>query len=136
MIYLKDKYQVEKLYQAGQIVKETLCHLENSIESGVSTIELDKIAEEYILSKNAIPGFKGLYGYPATLCISIDDEVVHGIPGKRKLSEGEIVSIDVLKPDKNELKISDDEELDYELHKDLEEIHRRNELRDLHQALS
>ena len=95
MIYLKDKYQVEKLYQAGQIVKETLCHLENSIESGVSTIELDKIAEEYILSKNAIPGFKGLYGYPATLCISIDDEVVHGIPGKRELSEGEIVSIDV-----------------------------------------
>ena len=95
MIYLKNKYEVEKLYCAGQIVKETLFLIEDNIEQGITTLELDKIAEEYILSQSAIPGFKGLYGYPGTLCISIDDEVVHGIPSKRELTDGQIVSVDV-----------------------------------------
>ena len=95
MIHLKNKSEIEKLYRAGQIVKDTLFLIEECIEPGISTIELDRIAEEFILSSNAKPGFKHLYGYPATLCISIDDEVVHGIPGKRELNEGEIVGIDV-----------------------------------------
>ena len=95
MIHLKNNSEIEKLYHAGQIVKETLFLIEENIESGITTLQLDKIAEEFILSKNALPGFKGLYGYPATLCISIDDEVVHGIPSNRVLENGQIVSIDV-----------------------------------------
>ena len=95
MINLKNKSEIEKLYSAGQIVKETLFLVEEHIKPGISTLELDKIAEDYIRSKNAIPGFKGLYGFPATLCISIDDEVVHGIPSERILEKGQIVSVDV-----------------------------------------
>ena len=95
MIYLKNKSEIEKLYSAGQIVKETLLLIEEYIKPGICTIELDQIAEKFIRSKNAIPGFKGLYGFPGTLCISIDDEVVHGIPNNRKLEKGQIVSIDV-----------------------------------------
>ena len=95
MIYLKNKFEIEKMYHAGQIVKETLFMIEENVVEGVTTLELDKLAEEFILSKNAIPGFKGLYGYPATICISIDDEVVHGLPSKRSLKKGEIVSVDV-----------------------------------------
>ena len=95
MIHLKNKSEIEKLYRAGQIVKDTLLYIEGFIKPGITTIELDKLAEEFILSKKAIPGFKGLYDYPATLCISIDDEVVHGIPGKRVLESGQIIGIDV-----------------------------------------
>ena len=81
--------------RAGKVVKDTLCMLEAYINPGIETIELDRLAEAYIRSQGAIPGFKGLYGFPATLCISVEDEVVHGIPGKRILKEGEIVGIDV-----------------------------------------
>ena len=80
MIHLKNKSEIEKLYHAGQIVKDTLLMIEEHIKPGVTTIDLDRIAEEFILSRKAKPGFKGLYGYPATLCTSVDDEVVHGIP--------------------------------------------------------
>ena len=65
------------------------------IEPGITTLELDLEAESYILSKGAKPGFKGLYGYPSTICVSIDDEVVHGLPSNRKLSKGELLSLDV-----------------------------------------
>ena len=95
MIYLKNNSEIEKLYYAGQVVKETLLMLEDNIKPGVTTLDLDKIAEEFILSKKCKPGFKGLYGYPSTLCTSIDDEVVHGIPSNRILEEGEIIGIDV-----------------------------------------
>ena len=95
MIHLKNKFEVEKMYVAGQIVKETLFLIEENIKEGITTLELDRMAEEYILSKGAIPGFKGLYGFPATLCVSIEDEVVHGIPSDRRLKSGEIVGIDV-----------------------------------------
>ena len=95
MIYLKNKFEIEKLYHAGQIVKETLFMIEDSIKPGITTLELDKKAENFIISKNALPGFKGLYGYPATICISIDDEVVHGLPSDRELKDGQIVSVDV-----------------------------------------
>jgi len=76
-------------------VKETLEMLEEYIKPDAETLELDSLAEKFIRNQGAIPGFKGLYGFPATLCISIDDEVVHGIPGKRILKKGQIVSIDV-----------------------------------------
>ena len=95
MIHLKNKSEIEKLYSAGQIVKDTLFLVEEHIKPGITTLELDTIAERYIRSKNAIPGFKGLYGFPGTLCVSIDNEVVHGIPSERVLKKGEIISIDV-----------------------------------------
>lgn len=84
--------------KACRIVAETFALLKKYIKVGVETIELDKIAEDYILSQGATPAFKNYkvdrFIFPNTLCISIDEEVVHGIPGKRKLKEGEIVSID------------------------------------------
>ena len=95
MIYIRNNNEIEKIASASEIVKNTLFLLEEHIEPGISTIELDSIAEKYICSQSAKPGFKGLYGYPSTICVSIDSEVVHGIPSKRKLKDGEIVSIDV-----------------------------------------
>ena len=95
MINIRSASEVEKIFRSCQIVKETLEMIEELIEPGITTLELDRKAEEFIRSKNALPGFKGLYGYPATLCVSIDDEVVHGIPTNRKLKEGEIFSVDV-----------------------------------------
>jgi len=95
MIHLKNKFEIEKMYRAGQIVKETLFLVEEYVKPGVTTLELDKIAENFIIKNKAIPGFKGLYGFPGTLCVSIDDEVVHGIPSNRVLKEGEIIGIDV-----------------------------------------
>tara|TARA_B100001769_G_C22060775_1_gene570515 strand:+ start:214 stop:957 length:744 start_codon:yes stop_codon:yes gene_type:complete len=95
MIHLKNKFEIEKMYRAGQIVKETLFLVEEYVKPGITTLELDKIAENFIIKNKAIPGFKGLYGFPGTLCVSIDDEVVHGIPSNRVLREGEIIGIDV-----------------------------------------
>jgi methionyl aminopeptidase len=95
MIHLKNKFEIEKMYRSGQIVKETLFLLEEYVKPGITTLELDKIAENFIIKNKATPGFKGLYGFPGTLCVSIDDEVVHGIPSNRILKEGEIIGIDV-----------------------------------------
>jgi len=95
MIGIKTKEEIGLMEKACSIVSETLCHLEQYIKPGIKTIELDNIAEDYIRGKNAIPGFKGLYGFPATLCISVEDEVVHGIPKNKVLLEGDIVGIDV-----------------------------------------
>ena len=95
MIEIKNKEEIYLMKKACNIVSSTLSHLEQYIKPGVETIELDSIAEDYIRGKNATPGFKGLYGFPATLCISIEDEVVHGIPKNKVLSDGDIVGIDV-----------------------------------------
>ncbi len=95
MIPVKRSVEIELIRESSQIVRDTLSLLANHIKPGVTTIELDQMAEEFIRSRGAIPGFKGLYGFPATLCISVDEEVVHGIPGNRKLKDGEIVGIDV-----------------------------------------
>ena len=95
MIHIRSASEIDKIFKACQIVKETLDMVEEWIQPGISTMELEIKAEEFIISKGAIPGFKGLYGYPATLCVSIDNEVVHGLPSNRKLKEGEIFSVDV-----------------------------------------
>ena len=95
MIHIRSAGEIEKISKACQIVKETLELIEELISPGITPIELDRKAEKFIISKGAKPGFKGLYGYPATLCVSIDDEVVHGIPNERVLKEGEIISVDV-----------------------------------------
>ena len=95
MIHIRSASEIEKISKACQIVKETLELIEDLISPGVTPMELDREAEKFIISKGAKPGFKGLYGYPATLCVSIDDEVVHGIPNERVLKDGEIISVDV-----------------------------------------
>ena len=95
MIHIRSTGEIQKILKACQIVKETLDMIQGLIVPDITPLELDTEAEKFIRSKGAEPGFKGLYGYPATLCISVDDEVVHGIPNDRKLQDGEIVSIDV-----------------------------------------
>jgi methionyl aminopeptidase len=95
MIFIRSADEINKFSEACQIVKDTLIFLEDMIQPGITTLELDLEAESFINSKGAKSGFKGLYGYPATICVSIDDEVVHGIPSNRKLKEGELLSLDV-----------------------------------------
>lgn len=94
MIYLKSSSEIDIMRKAGKIVAETLLLVEESIKPGITTKELDRIAENYIKSCGARPSFKGLYGFPATLCTSINEEIVHGIPGGRVLEEGDIISVD------------------------------------------
>ena len=94
MIYLKTEEQIELLREANLIVARTLGEVAKWIKPGVTTLKLDLIAEEYIRSQGAVPGFLGLYGFPNTLCISINENVVHGIPSNYALEEGDIVSID------------------------------------------
>ncbi|MEI7492930.1 MAG: type I methionyl aminopeptidase [Bacteroidota bacterium] len=91
---LKTAEEVEYLRENALIVSRTLAAVAKEIKPGVQTKTLDKIAEEYIRSEGAVPGFKGYRGFPATLCISLNEEVVHGIPGERVLLNGDIVSID------------------------------------------
>jgi methionyl aminopeptidase len=94
MVTRKSKGEIEKMRTAGRIVAEVLALVEAELKPGVSTGHLDRIAEKYIRAAGAVPSFKGYHGYPASLCISLDDEVVHGIPGERTIREGQIVSID------------------------------------------
>jgi len=96
MIELKSPQGIEKMRAAGKIVALTHKLVKEEAKPGVSTLKLDKLAEEFIRSQGAIPAFLNYNGYPATLCISIDNEVVHGIPtSKREIKEGQLVSIDV-----------------------------------------
>jgi methionyl aminopeptidase len=95
VIIIKSPREIEQLKKSNAIVAEVFRKLKEAIIPGVTTKELDQIAEETILSEGAVPAFKGYRGFPATLCVSINEEVVHGIPGQRKLKEGDIVSLDV-----------------------------------------
>jgi len=95
MVILKSEREIEQLKRSNVMVAEVFEKLRGMIQPGITTKELDQVAEEYILLKGARPAFKGYRGFPATLCISINDEVVHGIPGQRRLKEGDIVSLDV-----------------------------------------
>lgn len=95
MINIKSDTEISKMKKAAKVVRDLLFDIESMISEGITTLELDKYAENYIIDKGAIPGFKGLYGFPGTLCVSINDEVVHGIPSNRKLIEGDIIGIDV-----------------------------------------
>ncbi len=95
MIHIRNSQEIKLLRKSAQIVAEALEMIEPRIQAGVTTRELNMVIEDFILSHNARPAFKGFHGYPAGSCISIDDQVVHGIPGNRKLQNGEIVSIDI-----------------------------------------
>lgn len=95
MIKIKSQREIELLRQAGHIVYLTHQYLKPFIKEGVTTAKLDRLAEKFIRSKGATPSCKGYEGYPATLCVSVNEEVVHGIPSNRKLKNGDIVSIDI-----------------------------------------
>lgn len=95
MIILKTEREIEKMREAGRLVAETHAFLKNLIKPGLTTKELDEAAEEFILKHNATPAFKGYNGFPGSICASINEEVVHGIPGLKKLKDGDIISIDI-----------------------------------------
>jgi len=96
MIIRKSRYEVSLMKTAGKIVAEALAEMKSQVKPGVSTLELDETAERIILKNAAIPAFKGYHGFPATICASVNEQVVHGIPSKEIiLQEGDIISIDV-----------------------------------------
>jgi len=96
MITLKSPRELETMARAGYLVGQTLKRMRAMVAAGVSTLDLDDAAEAYIRSEGARPSFKGLYGFPKTLCTSINEEIVHGIPSAKRVFEpGDIVSVDV-----------------------------------------
>ena len=94
MIIIKNNKEIDLMRSAGKIVAETLLLIEKKVRPGITTAELDRIAEEFITKHGARPSFKGLYGFPASLCISVNEQVVHGIPGGYVLKDGDIISVD------------------------------------------
>jgi methionyl aminopeptidase len=94
VIVIKSSEEIAKIKAAGSILAEVFLNLQSFLKPGISTLEIDRMAERVIRRRGARPAFKGYRGFPATLCISLNNEVVHGIPGKRKLLAGDIVSID------------------------------------------
>ncbi|MFN2395499.1 MAG: type I methionyl aminopeptidase [Bacteroidales bacterium] len=94
MIEYKSESEIELIRESSLLVAKTLGEVAKNIRPGIKTIELDQIAEEFIRDNGAVPGFKGYQGVSGTLCVSPNEQIVHGIPGNRELKEGEIVSID------------------------------------------
>lgn len=94
MIFLKTNEEIELLRESSRLVGKTLAEVAKLIQPGVNTLTLDRRAEEFIRDNNAIPGFLGYGGFPNTLCISLNSQVVHGIPSNYELKEGDIVSVD------------------------------------------
>lgn len=95
MIYLKSSEEIEQIRKASRILLNTFKVVEEHLHPGIKTIEIDQIIERYICSQGAKPSFKKFHGYPASSCISIDEQVVHGIPGQRRIEEGQIVGVDI-----------------------------------------
>jgi methionyl aminopeptidase len=94
MIYIKSEEEIELIRESSLLVGKTLAEVAKLIKPGIKTILLDRRAEEFIRDQNAVPGFKGYNGFPYTLCISINEQVVHGFPSERELLIGDIVSVD------------------------------------------
>lgn len=94
MIIFKSEREIQHMREAGRIVALALRAVREAVAPGVTTKDLDEVAREVITSHGAIPSFKGYHGYPGNICTSVNEEVVHGIPGSRKLQEGDIVSVD------------------------------------------
>lgn len=95
MITIKSEYELSLMRIAGRIVYDTHRYLEPFIKPGITTLELDKLAHDYIIERGAYPSCLNYEGYPNSICISVNEEVVHGIPGKRKLKDGDIVTLDI-----------------------------------------
>ncbi|GAA0123752.1 MAG: type I methionyl aminopeptidase [Clostridium argentinense] len=94
MIIIKSDMEIEYMRNAGKVVADTLATIEAVIKPGITTAEINKLAEEFILEQGAKPSFKGYGGFPASICASVNDEVIHGIPNNRVLQEGDIISVD------------------------------------------
>jgi methionyl aminopeptidase len=94
VIILKSPAEIDKMRRAGRIVAATRQKVVDAVRPGITTEQLDRVAEEHIAAAGATPNFKGYRGFPATICASINEQVVHGIPGKRVLKEGDLVSLD------------------------------------------
>jgi len=94
MVKLKTKEEIALMRESAQLVSKTLGMLATEIKPGISPLKLDSLAEEFIRDHKAIPGFKGLYGFPNTLCTSLNQQVVHGIPNDQPLKDGDIISVD------------------------------------------
>lgn len=94
MIYIKTEEEIELIRESSLLVGKTLAEVAKHLAPGVTTLQLDKIAEEFILANNAKPSFKGYHGFPYTLCVSVNSHVVHGFPSKYEIKEGDIVSVD------------------------------------------
>ncbi|CAM3973907.1 type I methionyl aminopeptidase [Cohnella lubricantis] len=95
MIVCKSESELKLMREAGRIVAETHRLMKQAVVPGITTAELDRIADEYIRSQGAVPSFKGYNGFPSSICASVNEELVHGFPGPRKLVEGDIISIDI-----------------------------------------
>ena len=95
MIICKSAAELQFMREAGRIVAETHRLMAQAIRSGITTKELDQIAEEYIRSQHAVTSFKGYNGFPGSICASVNEELVHGIPGPKRLQDGDIISIDI-----------------------------------------
>lgn len=95
MIPLKSREDLEMMRKSGEILARIMRKIKEFVSEGISTIEIDRLAEELIRKENAKPAFKGYKGFPATICTSINEQVVHGIPSERKLKEGDIISLDL-----------------------------------------
>lgn len=94
MIYTKTREEIELIRESALSVSRTLALIAENIDEGVTTEKLDKLAEEFIRDNGGIPSFKNYHGFPATLCMSVNEEVVHGIPGKYVLKNGDVISVD------------------------------------------
>jgi methionyl aminopeptidase len=94
VIILKTPQEIEKMRRAGRIVADTRARVAAAVRPGVTTLDLDRVAEEHIAKQGAVPNFKGYRGFPATICTSINEQVVHGIPSRRTLREGDLVALD------------------------------------------
>lgn len=95
MVSIKSKSDIEKMLEAGKIAAEALNTVEAKLRPGMTTKEIDKIVHQVITSHGAKPSFLGLYGFPGSACVSVNEEVIHGIPGSRRVEEGDIVSVDL-----------------------------------------
>lgn len=95
MITCKSEKEISYMRDAGRVVAKTLKEITGAVRVGVTTLELDRMAEDYIVKAGARPSFKGLYGFPYSICASVNEEVVHGFPSLRKLTNGDIISIDI-----------------------------------------
>ena len=95
MIHIKTEEEIKKLRVAGEVVGKTHAYLKPYLKPGITTKELDTLAEEFIKSQGCTPSFKNLYGFPGAICISLNDEVVHGIPSRRKIKNGDIIKLDI-----------------------------------------
>ncbi len=95
MIPLKSKKDLQMLRKSGEILARVMKELEGCVKAGISTLEIDCLAEELVLASGARPAFKGYQGFPASVCTSVNEEIVHGIPSQRKLQEGDILGLDL-----------------------------------------